>query len=1355
MNKKRSFGAVTGSIFITLLAAYTASAQTADRYFRNISIDKGLSQSTVFIITQDTLGFMWMGTQDGLNRYDGRSFKVYRPAKNAPGSIGSYYIRSLFTDRQGRLWIGGNGGISSYDYATDSFKNYNIKPYPGEWFISCIMQDAKGILWACSNSGELFRSDAAATTFQQIDFDRPAQAIKELYSIASWGKEDLLLGSESGLWLLNLTTRKTSLLDAGVGRAHINKIYVDGNNLWVGTEGAGLIKMDSRTGQIVNYHHQPAVVSGIPDDDVRSICRDKQGNIWIGTFRGLGIMNARGDILNYYHQADFPFTISQNSVRCIYQDKQGGIWLGTFYGGVDYYHNQQVNFTLLSQASRPAALNDKVINIIKQDDKGNFWIGTNDHGLDYWQPRSHTVTYYTQNDSKGTLSSNNIKSIAFGDDGTVLLGTHNTGLDILNPATGTSKHFRHDPTNPHSIPGDMVYALLKDHQGRMWIGTRTGLGLFHSKDGSFTSIFADLSGKRMTSDEITFLIEDSRNRIWIGTTNGVNIFYPDNMLFDPLDHSSLSSDVINFIAEDQQKRIWIGTRDGLNLYDEQTKSFINYNARKDFIKGNINTIVPDDKGNLWITTNASLVKYNPDTRKSQDFDNRDGLQNDQFNTYASCRATDGMLLFGGIDGVSYFYPQALKQDTLSLKVTFTGLEVFDRQVVPGDASGILKTHINQAKQLHFGHEYKQFAISFNTFNYISANRTKYLYRLDGFDNDWREAKDRAQASYANLPPGDYVFHVKAVGPQGEISPERSLEITVLPVWYKSNWFYLLLVITIAAAAYFLYRIFTERMRTLHQLKLERVEREKVNYINRVKTDFFTNVSHELRTPLTLILAPLEEMMSQPPADKKIRRNQELMLANTRRLYNLVNQLFEFRKTEMGTRKLRVAKSDLVKFSREVYSSFTPLSEKNKIDYRFVTPVNAFVTYFDKDALENILFNLLSNAFKYTPVEGQISLELSFGEGQALLRVKDNGPGIEAHHLERIFDRFYQVDGQETNLGSGVGLAFTKKLAELHHGTIEVESIPRAGSTFSVRLPVEDAAYNGDMRVDGFTDENITDPGVASKAVLLDDEEEEINRVAPERPESLFIIDDNDEIVEYIKTYFSTKYTVKTAGNGKEALKLLETYQPDLIISDVMMPEMDGLHFCKRIKQNVQTSHIPLILLTAQAETTQQVKGLEMGADDYVIKPFSIALLEAKVQRILRTRRKLREYYATSEEIEPGKLTFNTIDEEFLKKAIALVEQNMEAYDFSVDKFSRELGMSRSNLYLKIKAITGESVTGFIKRIRLKKAVELMELKKYTMAEVAYMCGFNTPSYFSTAFKQFYGIMPTEYMNNRESVKQKE
>lgn len=1349
-------GALYCYLLVLLLAAglplhgQTNPDQNVKRYFRSISVDKGLSQSTVFAIVQDTLGFMWMATQDGLNRYDGETFTVYRPSKGDKKSIQSNYIRSIYLDHKGLLWVGGNQGVSRYDYASNNFQNYKLPRKPGEWYISSVIQDADKLIWASSSAGELFCLDQNTEQFKQVNFDASAYGIKSVRHLALL-KNTLLVGTDVGLFKMNMKSRKLTSFNLGSAKP-INEVFIDDQVLWVGTEGNGLIKYKLTTGDWQNYRHQVTTVNGsLADNDVRGISKDAQGNLWLGTFRGLSILDPKTGIFqNYYHQASIPYTLSQNSVRFVYRDKQMGMWMGTFYGGINYYHQNDIKFNLLNQNTGRLSLNDQVVNLIKEDSKDNFWIGTNDKGLNYWDRKAGTIRYYTYKESDpNSLSSNNIKSIAFDQSGKLLVGTHNAGLNYLDPATGKSKVFRHVASDPKSITGDMVYALLKDHQNRIWVGTRTGLDQFNIADQSFSHIYIDKAGKRLTSDELTYLLEDSKKRIWIGTTNGVNLFYPENLLFDPFPGATLSNDVVSCIAEDHKKRIWVGTRDGLNLFDENTRSFVTFNTRKDFLTGTIYGIQPDDDGYLWISTNKGLVKFDPDTRKIQMFDNKDGLQNNQFNLYAFCKANDGMMLFGGINGISYFYPKTLDQAPLKLKVTFTGLEVFNKTVVPDDGYGILDQHIDQAAKLTFGHEFKQFSIFFNAFNYISPNRTKYQYKLEGFDADWQLTDNVPKASYTNLQPGKYVFHVKAIGPLGESSATKSLEIVVLPPWWNSNWFYLLVCLLGAGAGYIIYRVVSERIRTLHQLKLERMEREKVNSINQMKMDFFTNVSHEFRTPLTLILAPLEEIMNKPVTDKSLRRHHELMLLNAKRLYHLVDQLFEFKKTELGTKKLKVNRADMVSFIHEVYSSFITLSAKNKIKYTYNSTEARLPFYFDKDSIEKILFNLLSNAFKYTPEAGSITVELTRKNNDALIKVSDTGIGIDIQHQDRIFDRFYQVSGAEMNLGSGVGLAFTKRLVELHHGTITVESAPGKGSVFIVSIPLSDEQYDADehsgspryeLSVENDEQGNFVEDEAFENPITVDDGQEK---------EKLLVVDDNPEIVDYLKNYFSNIYQVSVAYDGKEALGLLDEEQVDLIICDVMMPELDGIHFCKKIKQNIRTCHIPVVLLTAKNETNHQIKGLEVGADDYVTKPFSIALLEAKLQNISRSRKRLKEYYSSSTEIIPENIAFNTLDEDFLREAIAIIESHITESDFSVDKFSREIGMSRSNLYLKLKAITGESATDFIKRIRFKKAVELMESRQYTIAQVAYMSGFNSPSYFSTAFKQYYDCMPTEYLAKKD------
>lgn len=1333
--------------FLTAFWGLTVFAQSNRKHFRNISVDKGLSQSTGFTIVQDTLGFVWVGTQDGLNRYNGNDFKVYRPVKDRQNSLQSYYIRSLYLDHSGALWIGGNQGISRYDYKKDSFVNYKLPKSVGEWYISSITEDAENHIWAVSISGDIFKLEDREKPFKPVNVNTLGHGIKKISYVGIW-KNKIILGTDVGLFAL-ANQKQLQQLNLGTDKPFVNDVYIDRQYLWVATEGDGLIRYHQLMGQLTSFLHHPAQNS-VPDNNIRCITDDVDGNIWLGTFKGLSILDIKSQSFdNYDHQISQPYSIGQNSVRFIYRDRQNGIWLGTYYGGISYYHKNDIKFNLLSLNTGRVSLNDEVISVIKQDNAGNFWIGTNDNGLNYWNKADGTVAYYTyQQNNKNSISANNIKAIAFDDKGNVLVGTHNGGLNILNPQSGNVKRFTHSPNNTNTIAGNLVYSILKDHNGRIWVGTRSGLDEFLPKSEIFKHVHIDRAGKRLVSDDITYLFEDSRQRIWIGTTNGVSQFYPDNLLFGNMDNSALKEEVVNCIVEDAKKRIWVGTRGGLWLYEDKNHAFVSFKNREEFIKGTIYGILPDDEGNLWISTNSGLVKFNPDTKYSQTFYESDGLQNNQFNEYSFCRANDGMMLFGGIKGISYFYPKSLKQHKIPIRLYFTGVEVFNKEVTADDGTNILNHHIDQAAKLTFAPDYRQFSIFVNSFNYISPNRTRYLYKLKGFDKDWQRTND-LKISYSNLPSGNYVLLVKAQGPNGEESTVRQLEIAVLPPWYKTFWFYLLLAVVFGTAGYFAYKIVKERIRTLNQLKLERLDKQRANEINKVKMDFFTNVSHELRTPLTLILAPLEELIKTPKIDKPIHKKHELMLANAKRLYHLVDQLFEFRKTEMGTRKLKVGKTDLVGFLYEIYESFKSLAQKNNITYTYRSTEAKLSFYFDADAMEKVLFNLLSNAFKYTKNGGSIHVSLSTLGNNVVIKVADTGIGISVQDLTKVFERFYQVSGNETNLGSGVGLAFTKSLVELHHGKIYAESEEAKGSTFIVELPMADSYYTNDLK---------SEAGVYELSATFDEEsvdlgenEQEFEHPLPKETATdgknlkLLIVDDNAEIVAYLRDFFNKTYQVNVAYDGKKALQALENEQFDLIISDVMMPELDGLHFCKKVKQNINTSHIPLILLTAKADTSHHIKGLEMGADDYLTKPFSAELLAAKVDNLLRSRKRLKDYYLANKELVPENIAFNTLDEEFLKEAVSIIEQHLSDSDFSVDKFSREIGMSRSNLYLKLKAITGESATDFLKRIRFNKAVEFMKSNRYTIAQIAYMCGFNSPSYFSTAFKQYFDCMPTEYL----------
>ncbi|MCD2425083.1 response regulator [Niabella pedocola] len=1319
-----------------------------NRYFRTISVDQGLSQSTVFVVQQDHQGFIWVGTQDGLNRYDGKTFTVFRPNKKDSNSLFSNYIRSLYTDQQDLLWIGGNKGVSCYNYKKERFDNYPLPVKPGEWFITSITADPQHRMWIAANSGELYYRDAGSNRFVSFPYKvngMPISTIQQLLFIDG----HLFLATDKGVYELDPATKTAKARQPAQVNVRINALLRQGQLLWMGSENGGLFCLDLKNDQVTNYSHQSQTANSLIDDDIRSLAWDQAGNLWIGTFRGLSILDTRtATFSNFEHQSNRHLTLSQNSVRCIFRDRQNGMWLGTFFGGLNYYHKDDIRFNILSQTTGNVLLNDQVVNVIKEDPAQNIWIGTNDKGINIWNRKTNQLTYVSHAETNAnSISSNNIKAIAFDREGHALIGTFNAGLNVIDKRTGIVKKYKHDPSNPFSVNSDMVHALLRDQQDRIWVGTRAGLSRFDQAQQQFIHFDRDPSGKQLSAEGITSLLQDRKGRIWIGTINGMNALSPDLSRLTVFAGTTLSNELVNCIAEDQQGRIWAGTRDGLNLFDERQQRFVPYTGTDNAIEGAIFGIQPDDQDGIWISTSKGLIKLYDHFNKLQIFNNQTGMGNMQFSLPAFCKTSDGLVLFGGLNGLIYFYPQSIQLKPFDLQVTFTGLDIFNTHVAPGSSYKVLSNSISETSSLRLSHEYKQFTVYFSTFNYIAPGSIQYHYRLKGFDNGWQVCDNIPKAVYTNLKPGDYTLEVQATGPVGEKSPIRTLQIRVLPPWWRSNGFYLFLIAALAAIAYIAYRVINERIKAKTALKKERGDREKAEYLSQMKMDFFTNISHEFKTPLTLIIAPLEEMLTKPVPEKKLRKYHERMLGNAKRLYHLVDQLMDFRKTENGLKKLELTEGDIVSFMREIYSSFLELSHQKNIKYYFKANRSAFSCYFDRDAVEKICNNLLSNAFKYTHPGDTVELSFEHRNDQMVITVSDTGVGIASTDHERVFQRFYQVNHSDANWGSGVGLAFAKSLAELHHGTISIESVPDKGTVFTVQLPVSRDQYQtGEFDANNHYTLLLDNLTAAAQAPA--EHKEDTDPEPATHEQQLLIVDDNEQIVDYLSGYFENSFTVVKAYNGQEALLQVAAQAPDIIICDVMMPETDGIQFCKKIKQNIITCHIPVILLTAKSEPTNQVKGLEAGADDYVTKPFSLPVLEAKVQNIIRSRRRLKEYYSAATEIVPENIALNTLDEDFLRKAITIIEESLSDPEFSVLKFSRSIGMSRSSLYLKLKAITGESTTDFIKRIKFKKAAALLESKEHSVTEVAYMSGFSSLSYFSTSFKQYYGCLPTEYVSNK-------
>ncbi len=1343
---------MTRTIVFILLSVVNAVALLAlerEVLFENISNKDGLSHSTVFTICQDNEGYMWIGTQNGLNRYDGFRFKNYKSGQN---TLSSSYIRTLFIDWQGTLWVGGDKGLSYYDTTLDVFVNYQLFKTRSDNCVSSVTQTSDGTIWVATMKGNIYKR-----SFSEIDFSplnnkfASGQKYDGVNVLLSMGNK-LLIGTNSGLFLLTEDGKDSLLLNTNNHPARAI-VFAEDSTVWIGADGGGIYQLDRDFKVIRHRIYNVSDNNSLCDDRVRSLCFDDEGKLWVGTFVGLSIYDVEEDQFSTYNE-DFsrPFALVQNSIRSLFKDTQGGMWLGTFYGGLDYYHPDNIKFNILNQNGGTLSLTDNVISGIKEDEKGNFWILTNDKGLNYWDREKSVVVEISHNKKDvNSLTSNNLKSIVFSPQGNLLIGTHASGLNYLDLKTWKNMRFMAG-VQPYDLSDNSVYALLKDSENRIWVGTWKGLNRFDEKTLQFSQYYIDAKRQRLSSDQISYLYEDSRKRIWVGTFSGINIFYPEKNVFETLslqtEKGEQLHEEITSVYEDSKGRIWLTTRCGVGVFDEIERRFVALTTKDGLANDLVYGVLEDGFGNLWFSTNSGLSCYNSENKSFKNFTESDGIQSSQFNNYAFCKSSDGSLFFGGINGITYFDPKRIKPTSYPLKITFTDFYLGNNVVLPGDENAILTKSINLTKELTLKHEQNVFAIGFTAIDFIDAEKTRFYYLLEGYDDQWQKVGAGQTAYYSNIMRGRYTFKIYAVNSEGNLkSAERQIRIWVKAPWWWSTVAIVFYVLIIGLILIFTFILFRQRFIAQQQLELERLKKNKLEEVNQLKLQFFTNISHEFRTPLTLIISPLQKMIKRRSSDEWLNKQLEITYRNARRLVRMVDQLLDFRRSEFGQLKLKVAHGELVSFVNEIYLSFTVAASDKNIVYTFDTQEEKINCYFDAGFVEKIVFNLLSNAFKYTTKGGMVGLRLYTTNEWIVMEVKDSGKGIAEEKKAMIFERFYRVEESSREMGSGIGLALTKRLVDTHHGEIAVKSELNKGSLFMVKMPRKSGVYSQDEMAEESETQHV--PSEIVREQLR--KEEEVSDKTEDNKALILIVEDNHDIIEYIKDSVKNRYDVSIAHNGKEALEKVGHKEPDLIISDVMMPEMDGFTLCKTLKQNIRTCHIPVILLTAKSTLNDQLKGLGTGADDYVVKPFDMEILEAKIDGVIKNRKRIKELYAHSGEINTEAVAFNDLDKEFLDRAITIVEEHMTDTVFSVNFFAREMGMSRSNLHLKMKAIAGISATDFIKKIRFNLAVKLIEEKRHSISEVSYMVGFNSPSYFSTSFKKHFGYLPTEHLEKGKQM----
>lgn len=1356
-------------LFITLTIVLFFNTVFGQFSFDHLSVTNGLSQSTVLSICKDSRGYMWFGTRDCLNRYDGKTVKIYKTREGDPSSVSAEdYIYAIAEDRQKNLWIGTQNGLNRYIPETDQFERIIYKPGDqhsiSDKIILSIAPGRKGKVLFGTYNGLSILENPKTRKFRQY-FKKDGLAGNTIYAVFEDSKSNIWVGTteglsrmkpENGRYVFSSFVHIPSKANSISGNS-IKSISEDRQGrIWVGTEAEGLNLFVPESGSFIHFRHDPMKNEGLSNDIIRKIMPGKDGNLWIATMNGLNILDPVSlRFKGFKHDSENRKSLSDNSIKDIYEDNYGSVWIGTMFGGVNVTHQNAVPFTVYKYSKYRNSISSDIISVIAADDKKNLWIGTEGQGLNYFNTKTNEFKQYVNEPSDpNSLSSNTIKAIYKDRKGQIWIGLFQGGLELFNPATGKFKHYRHDPNNPGSLSYGYVSSISEDHQGRLWVGTSSkGLNLFDPEKQRF-SVLTDLpsSGLRLSSSYIRFSFSDSKKNFWVGTPRGLN-FLPAGarqfkvFLKSTAHKDSLQSNQINCIQEDHDGNIWIGTHHGgLSLYHPKTQSFTTYNRQNGLASDNVIGILEDNEGSLWLSTDRGLSKFDLKQRAFKNYNITDGLPANEFNFNSAYKDENGKLYFGSYNGLVAFRPREIKENEHIPKVDFSGLKLFNKPVLVGGPDQLLKQDISSAKEITFSADQDIFSIDFVALNYIQPERNKYAYKLEGFEKDWNYVTIPS-ATYTNLPAGRYKLLVKGSNNDGVWNEQPTvLEIRILPPIWRTWWAYLLYVVAAVTLLYLIFRFFRRQERLESELYYEHLNNERQQELYQMKLDFFTRISHEIRTPLSLIFAPLEKLIQLSKDNELINQQLSGIKKNTDRLLRLITELLDFRKIETGNVKLRVTENELIAFCRQIFSSYEGLAELKNITYRFEAPEDELLLFFDPAQLEKVCYNILSNAFKYTPDGGKISFFAGTENGHAKLVIRDNGIGIPADLMDKIFSNFYQVkSGKTSTEGWGIGLALVKNIVELHHGEISVSSElataqERGQTSLTVKLPMGSAHFSPE------------ELAVSSDLLSFAGQPEVLSAARPGKEEApaggkkymVLVVEDNHELRGFILQSLQHSYHLLECADGLEGWNVATEALPDLIISDVTMPGMNGLELCSKLKQEERTNHIPVIMLTAMASHLHQVDGLEAGADIYITKPFSIQVLELSIRNLLLGREGLRQKYNRQVLLMPGRIEITSPDELFLDKLMRLLEDHMEDPEFNVGSLVEEIGMSQTVLYKKIKALTGLSITDFIKSQRLKRAAQLLSEHQLNISEVAYAVGFNDRKYFSKEFRKQFDVAPSEY-----------
>ncbi|HEX6428427.1 MAG TPA: two-component regulator propeller domain-containing protein, partial [Niastella sp.] len=1086
-----------------------------------------------------------------------------------------------------------------------------------------------------------------------------------------------------------------------------------------------------------------------------SIVEDNKGLLWIATDHGgLNILNKKNMTVQVLlNKPGDDNSLAQNSLTELYKDDQGIVWVGTYKQGINFYHEGIIKFPLYRhEESDKASLPYNDVNRFVEDGKGNIWIGTNGGGLIYFDRTNNTFKQFRHNAANDNSVTNDVVVSLFIDHANLLwIGTYFGGLDSYDGKTFT--HHRHSVKDSTTLADDRVWEIYEDRDQNLWIGTlEAGLERYDRTTGRFIH-YKPMAPGSVHTGYISSITEDNTGNLWIGTSYGIDVRDKNTGIFKQLlgRETRLSNDNVITIYNDSRGLTWVGTRDGLNIYNPQKNSFQVFRKEDGLPDNTILNIIEDKTHDLWISTPNGISRVTCsgtiiDSMRINciNYDRHDGLQGKEFNENAALRTHRGEIVFGGANGFNLFNPANLKINTYTPPVVLTGLQVFNQNIEAGDKISnqvILQKAISETDAITLRYDEDIFSIEFASLGYINTHKNKYAYRLKGFNDNWLYTDGSSRkVTYTNLDPGKYIFYVKASNDQGVWNEQGiAVNIIVLPPFWLTPLAYVLYGLTALIILFVARRMIIQRAKMRFALEQERKEASRIRELDMMKIRFFTNVSHEFRTPLSLILTPLERMIRS--AEEPAQRSQyQLIHRNARRLLNLVNQLLDFRKMEVHELKLHTAEGDIVQFIKETVCSFNDIAEKKNIRFSYSAALDSLFTKFDHDKLERIIFNLLSNAFKFTSENGTVSVEVDAIKNaeEILLEIKiiDTGIGVPADRHEKIFDRFFQHDvpGTIVNQGSGIGLAITKEFVNLFDGAISVESEEGKGSSFTVLLPVKEITPSLVEQPEEEDQPETDDRSLATNSVLASGKKEY----------TVLLVEDNEDFLFYLKDNLREYYNITEAVNGREGWQKTLSVHPDIVVSDINMPVMNGIELCKKIKQDQRTKHIPVVLLTALTDEEQQLRSIETGAADYMTKPFNFEILVSRIKNLLQHQQSLKQTFTKQVAVKTTDIQIASPDEKFVQDALAIVEKNISNTEFSVEELSRALLLSRAAVYRRLFVLTGKTPTEFIRSVRLQRATQLLEKTKMTVAEVAYETGFNNPKYFSKYFKAAFGKLPSVY-----------